>query len=247
MQAWSHFWQQMFIRSVRQAWGLAADGRDWVLVGLVPKRSELLRVNAMERILTSAEVPAVGNFGVGLGQFDVRTTLVGRRLNVALQADDMVTGVLELPADLSPQEWAAEVQMEVSLLLGLRPEEVSFDFQPDPVSEGLLSRVHWVGCAQALIRALKDSARAAGWQLHSVEPAWHAAHRAASRLQGGLDSLLTQSPQDWQFDLSHFSRGQAATPPGLGEFGADLTLKQAMQSDAGPRLVASGLALKAWV
>jgi hypothetical protein len=244
MQAWSHFWQQMVNRSQRQAWGLAADGCDWVLVGLAPKRSKLVRVNAMERVLTSAALPVVGNFGEGLGQINFYAPPAGRRLSVALQAEDMVTGVLELSGDLSPQEWAPEVQMEVAQLLGLGPDEVSFDFQPDPVSEGLLPRVHWVGCAQALIKTLKNSARAAGWQLHSVEPAWHAAHRAASRLQGGLDSLLTQSPQDWQFDVSH---AQAATPPVLGEFGADLALKQAMASDAGPRLVASGLALKAWV
>jgi hypothetical protein len=244
MQTWSHFWHQMAHRSVRQAWGLAEEGRDWVLVGLVPKRSEWVRVNAIERILTSTAVPAVGNFGEGLGQIDLRVPSTGRRLNVALQAEDMVAGVLELPGDLSPEDWAPEVQMEVAQLLGLGPDEVSFDFQPDPDSGGLLPRVHWVGCAQALIKTLKNSARAAGWQLHSVEPAWHAAHRAASRLQGGLDSLLTQSPQDWQFDVSY---AQAAPPPVLGELGADLALRQAMASDAGPRLVASGLALKAWV
>ena len=244
MQAWSHFWHQMAHRSVRQAWGLAEEGRDWVLVGLVPKRSEWVRVNTIERILASAAAPAVGNFGEGLGQIDLRVPSTGRRLNVALQAEDMVSGVLELPGDLSPEDWAPEVQMEVAQLLGLEPDEVSFDFQPDPVSEGLLLRVHWVGCAQALIKTLKNSARAVGWQLHSVEPAWHAAHRAASRLQGGLDSLLTQSPQDWQFDVSH---AQAAPSPVLGELGADLALRQAMASDAGPRLVASGLALKAWV
>jgi hypothetical protein len=244
MQAWSHFWHQMAYRSVRQAWGLAEAGRDWVLVGLVPKRSDRVRVSAIERILASDAMPAVGSFGEGLGQIDLRVTSTGRRLNVALQAEDMVAGVLELPGDLSPEDWAPEVQMEVAQLLGLEPDEVSFDFQPDPVSGGLLPRVHWVGCAQALIKTLKNSARAAGWQLHSVEPAWHAAHRAASRLQGGLDSLLTQSPQDWQFDVSH---SQAAPPPVLGELGADLALRQAMASDAGPRLVASGLALKAWV
>jgi len=244
MQAWSHFWHQITNRSVRQAWGLAADGGDWILVGLVPKRHKLVRVKAMERILTSAAVPAMGNFGEGLSQIDLKVTSSGRRLNVGLQAEDMVAGVLELPGDLSTQEWASEVQMEVAQLLGLGPDEVSFDFQPDPLSEGLLPRVHWVGCAQALIKTLKNSARAVGWQLHSVEPAWHAAHRAASRLQGGLDSLLTQSPQDWQFDVSH---AQAAPSPVLGELGADLALRQAMASDAGPRLVASGLALKAWV
>lgn len=246
MQAWSRFWQQMASRAVRQAWGLASEENAWVLVGLVPQSSEGVRVRAIERILPSAMEPTNSNFGEGLAQLKLRAAPAGRRLNVAVQAEDMVTGVLHLPMHLPPENWAAEVQMEVAQLLGLEPEEVSFDFQPDPQNEGLLSRVHWVGCEQALIKRLKHSTRAAGWQLQSVEPAWHAAHRAASCLQGGLASLLTQSPQDWRFDLPQLPRAQAVTPVLLGEFGPDVALKKAMSSDAGPRLVASGLALKAW-
>lgn len=247
MKAWSRFWQQMASRAVRQAWGLAPDGDDWVLVSLVPQRSEGIKVQAMHRVLNCASVSVVGDFGEGLAQLDTRSTPAGRRLSVALQSEDMVTGILELPAHLPPEDWAAEVQTEVAQWLGLRPEEVSFDFQPDPVTEGLLSRVHWVGCELALIRTLKNSTRSAGWQLHSVEPAWHAAHRAASQLKGGLASLLTQSPQDWQFDWPKLPQNQDAAAFERGEFGPDLALRQAMVSDAGPRLVASGLALKAWL
>jgi hypothetical protein len=59
--------------------------------------------------------------------------------------------------------------------------------------------------------------------------------------------LLTQAPQDWQFDLTpHLLLGQNRLS---GEFdmGADRVVKQALQTAAGPRLVASGLALKAWL
>jgi hypothetical protein len=247
MQAWSRFWQQMVNRAVRQAWGLAQDGDDWVLVGLAPLRSGGVRVQAIQRVLNGATVPEDGDFGEGLAQLDTRSFPAGRRLSVALQAEDMVTGVLELPAHLPSEDWAAEVQTEVSQWLGLRPEEVSFDFQPDPVTEGLLSRVHWVGCDLALIRTLKNSTRSAGWQLHSVEPAWHAAQRAASQLKGGLASLLTQSPLDWQFDWPKLPQTQYGSVVEPGELGPSSELRQAMLSAAGPRLVASGLALKAWL
>lgn len=247
MRAWSRFWQQMASRAVRHAWGLASDGDDWVLVGLALQRSEGVRVQAIERISSTATGHIFGNFSEGLAQLNAVKNAPGRRLNLALRAEEFVSGILELPAHLSSEDWAVEVQMEVSQLLGLAPEEVSFDFQPDPLTEGLLSRVHWVGCDQALIKMLKNSTRSAGWQLHSVEPAWHAAHRAASRLQGGLASLLTQAPQDWQFNLTGLANASAEAPSVLGEFGPHSELRQAMASHAGPRLVASGLALKAWL
>ena len=156
-------------------------------------------------------------------------------------------GYIDFPADLPEEDWVYEVQLEVAQLLGLAPDEVNFDFQPDPVSDGLLSRVHWVGCDQARILAIRDSVRMAGWQLDSVEPARHAAHRAVCHLKGGLDSLLTQAPQDWQFDVTaNLAPGQN---PLSDEFdlASEQVVKQALQSSAGPRLVASGLALKAWL
>jgi hypothetical protein len=170
-----------------------------------------------------------------------------QQVSVALAEDKVIAGVLELPAELSRDDWASEVQLEVAQVLGLAPDEVNFDFEADPVSQGLLTRVHWVGCDQLHILALRDEVRTAGWQLDSVEPAWYAAHRAVCHLKGGVDSLLTQSPQDWQFDLTvDEDLGQRQ---GLGRAPVewDVLLKQALQSAAGPRLVASGLALKAWL
>ena len=136
---------------------------------------------------------------------------------------------------------------EVAQVLGLAPDEVNFDFKADPQGEGLLTRLHWAGCDQVHILALRDAVRTAGWQLHSVEPAWNAAHRAVCHLKGGLDSLLTQAPQDWQFDLTldeYLGQWQGF---GGAHAESDLLLRQALQSAAGPRLVASGLALKAWL
>ena len=246
MQVWSRLWRQMASRPVRQAWGLACDEDDWTLVGLSLRKSTEVHVDSFERISAARSGGGGGDFIDGLRQAGTRMATSGRRLNVALKPDEMVAGVMELPADLPSDEWASEVQLEVSQLLGLAPDEVSFDFQPDPLSVGLLSRVHWVGCDQGRIRALKDSVRSAGWQLHSVEPAWHAAHRAAGHLRGGLNSLLTQSPQDWQFDLTSLAHDSPAIASVLGRFGPDVPLAQAMQSAAGTRLVAAGLALKVW-
>lgn len=247
MKAWTRFWQQMTSRSVRQAWGLATDGKAWSLVGLSLVRAEGVRIHTIQRIVTADANESLGEFGQGLAQLGALAAPGVQRLNVALGADDMVTGLLELPAQMPPENWAAEVQMEVSQLLGVQPDEVSFDFQPDPLTEGLLSRVHWVGCQHSHIQNLKNQTRMAGWQLHSVEPAWHAAHRAARHLQGGLASLLTQPAQDWRFDLAQQANDQPDMLSVLTEFEPGLALRQAMQSAAGPRLVASGLALKAWL
>lgn len=243
MPSWSRFWQRVANRPVRQAWGLASDGTGWALVGLSRHKTAGVRVDTTEKIATANGLQGAG-FGLGLSQLGVRSR---QRVSVGLAEDEVIAGVLVLPAQLPRDDWAGEVQLEVAQLLGLAPDEVNFDFQPDPVSDGLLSRVHWVGCDQARILAIRDSVRMAGWQLDSVEPAKHAAHRAVCHLKGGIDSLLTQAPQDWQFDVT------ASEDPGQnplsGEFdvAADRVLKQALQSTAGPRLVASGLALKAWL
>jgi hypothetical protein len=240
----SRFLQQVISRQVRQAWGLASDGQGWALVGLSFNKAVGVRVQVLERITHSGPDLERGGFGDGLRQVGSRSR---QRISVALAENEMIAGVLELPAQLPRDDWAAEVQLEVAQLLGLGPDEVNFDFQTEPVSEGFLSRVHWVGCDQARILALRDGVRSAGWRLDSVEPAWHAARRAASHIKGGLDSLLTQAPQDWQFDLTpNLSPGQNL-PTSEFDVRSDLVLKQALQSAAGPRLVASGLALKVWL
>jgi hypothetical protein len=231
-------------RPVSQAWGLACDGSGWALVGLSWHKAAGVRVHALEKIAPNDSDQEGAGFGLGLRQVAVRSR---QRVSVGLAEDEVIAGVLELPAQLPRDDWAAEVQLEAAQLLGLAPDEVNFDFQPDPVSEGLLSRVHWVGCDQARILALRDGVRSAGWRLDSVEPALHAAQRAACHLKGGLDSLLTQAPQDWQFDLTpNLSPGQNLRTSEF-DLGSERVLKQALQSAAGPRLVASGLALKVWL
>ena len=244
MPSWSRFWQHMAHRPVSQAWGLACDGSGWALVGLSWHKAAGVRVHALEKIAPNDSDQEGAGFGLGLRQVAVRSR---QRVSVGLAEDEVIAGVLELPAQLPRDDWAAEVQLEAAQLLGLAPDEVNFDFQPDPVSEGLLSRVHWVGCDQARILALRDGVRSAGWRLDSVEPALHAAQRAACHLKGGLDSLLTQAPQDWQFDLTpNLSPDQNLRTSGF-DLGSERVLKQALQSAAGPRLVASGLALKVWL
>jgi hypothetical protein len=244
MPSWSRFWQHVVNRPVPQAWGLASDGPGWALVGLSWHKAAGVRVHTTEKIIPVGDDLTGVGFGSGLRQLAVRSR---QQVSVGLAEEEVIAGVLELPAQLSRDDWAGEVQLEVAQLLGLAPDEVNFDFQPDPVSDGLLSRVHWVGCDQARIQALRDGVRSAGWQLQSVEPAWHAAQRAASHLKGGVDSLLTQAPQDWQFELTpNLGFGQQR-PTDEMNGGADWVLKQAVQSAAWPRLVASGLALKAWL
>jgi hypothetical protein len=203
-----------------------------------------IRVQAMEKIISTGLDPATFGFSDGLSRVGVRAR---QQISVALAADKVMAGILELPAELPSDHWVSEVQLEVAQVLGLAPDEVNFDFKADPQGEGLLTRLHWAGCDQVHILALRDAVRTAGWQLHSVEPAWNAAHRAVCHLKGGLDSLLTQAPQDWQFDLTldeYLGQWQGF---GGAHAESDLLLRQALQSAAGPRLVASGLALKAWL
>lgn len=248
VQAWTRFWKQMNSRTARQAWGLATDGQAWVLVGLTLGRAGGVLVHAVERIVPPETVQSSGDFSQGLSRSVVLAAPGLKGLHMALDADDVVSGLLELPVHSSPERWAAEVQTEVSQLLGLGPEEVSFDFHADPVTEADMSRVHWVGCQLSHIQNLKKQTRAAGWQLNSVEPAWHAAQRAAMHLQGGLASVLTQPTQDWRFDLTRHAKAQPAEGSAwVEEAASNLAINQAMQSVAGPRLVASGLALKAWL
>jgi hypothetical protein len=203
-----------------------------------------IRVQAMEKIISTGLDPATFGFSDGLSRVGVRAR---QQISVALAADKVMAGILELPAELPSDHWVSEVQLEVAQVLGLAPDEVNFDFKADPQGEGLLTRLHWAGCDQVHILALRDAVRTAGWQLDSVEPAWNAAHRAVCHLKGGLDSLLTQAPQDWQFDLTldeYLGQWQGF---GGAHAESDLLLRQALQSAAGPRLVASGLALKAWL
>ena len=244
MPSWSRFFQQLTRRQVRNAWGLASDGQGWALVGLSFHKTGGVRVQVLEKITSPVPDLERCGFGEGLRQVGPRSR---QRISVALAQDEVIAGVLDLPAHLPRDDWAAEVQLEVAQLLALAPDEVNFDFQPAPMSDGVLSRVHWVGCDQARIRALKTGVRTAGWQLDRVEPAWHAAYRAACHIKGGLDSLLTQSPQDWQFDLTPGGEPGQRLPWNGSNVGPDLELMQALQSAAGPRLVASGLALKAWL
>ncbi len=242
MPFWSRFWQHGAHRPVRQAWGLACDGSGWALVGLSWHKDSGIRVAASEKI-TSQDLEGTG-FAWGLRQVRVRSR---QRISVGLAEDEVMAGVLVLPAQLPRDDWASEVQLEVAQMLGMAPDEVNFDFQPDPVSDGLLARVHWVGCHQERIRLIRDGVRSAGWQLASVEPAWDAAHRAASHLKGGLDSVLTQAPQDWQFEVVPQPGAARQLHRAVLNPQTDRLLKQTLQSAAGPRLVASGLALKAWL
>lgn len=244
MPSWYRLWRQVAGRPARQSWGLASDGTGWALVGLTWHKAAGIRVHATEKIASAGNAVGHAGIGSGLKQLAARAR---QSLSVALAEEEVIAGVLELPAQLPRDDWASEVQLEVAQLLGLAPDEVNFDFRSDPVSDGLLFRVHWVGCDKARILALRDGVRAAGWRLDSVEPAWHAAHRAASHIKGGLDSLLTQSPQDWQFDLTIKTTPSQLEPFDDVNVGPDRVLKQALQSAAGPRLVASGLALKAWL
>jgi len=172
-----------------------------------------------------------------------------RRLNMALPSALVHEGWIDVPANLPEEEWLFEVQLEVAQALQLASDEVNFDFVPAKASDGLVRRVHWVGCARAQMGVFKNGIRAAGWRLAAVETELEAAQRGVRALKGGSDSLLTQAPQDWQFHLDRVSVSAPAdwAPPRKE---SDETMAQAleqfMRTPGSARLVAAGLALKAW-
>jgi hypothetical protein len=248
MQTLARWWRQWTVRSARQAWGLAPQKGAWALVGLVRHRHGLIKVHTS---LTLATPP-------GLEWTDLRWLSpilrengrlrggLGHRLNVALAPPDVQEGTLDLPSHLPAEDRLYEVQWEVSRALALAPEAVNFDFTPMPLTEGPGQRVHWMGCAQTHLVALKNCTRAAGWRLAAAESERQAAQRGLRALLGGSASLLTQAPQDWQFRApSTPASTQEDTPPDSED-----TLAQAIQgilnTPTGARLVASGLALRAW-
>lgn len=246
MQAWSRFLRGVVGRPVRQAWGLAANGPTWSLVGLSLQTPDLVRVHTTRQLLCADRFSSEG-LGAQLREVGMTRGRSRHRVSMALEADQLVSGVLEFPAQMPHDDWVTEVQLEVSQMIGKAPDEVNFDFHPEARSDGAVQRVHWVGCSQSQIDDFKSCARFAGWQLDSVEPAVHAAQRAASSLQGGLVSLLTQPTQDWQFGLDRIRGASEPEPFHPLAFMSDPALQQAMKSEAGSRLVASGLALKAWL
>ena len=254
MQTLAQWWRRLSLRSVRHAWGLAPQGVAWALVGLTRQSHDLAKVH------TSVTLQAIGGLVASdLGWLSQNLRQQGRsrgssrdRLNMALPAAELCEGCIDFPANVPPQEWQYEVLLEVSQALQLAPDEVSFDFEPAPSTNGLVQRVQWIGCSQARMSELKSCIRAAGWRLAAVESEIQAAHRGVRALQGGVASLLTQSPQDWQFRLSTPIGGiNVGTPTQSAmNIDADADIEQAIQqvmaTSAGPRLVASGLALKAW-
>lgn len=248
MQALAHWWRRLTSRSARQAWGLAPHGMAWALVGLTRQNRGLAKVHTT----VSLQAPA-GSGLTDLAWLSQALRHNGRlrggarhRLNMALPAAHLQEGVIDFPAQLPEEDWLYEVQLEVSQALQLSPDEVNFDFEPAPLTDGLVQRVHWMGCAQAHMVEFKDCTRAAGWRLAAVESEAQAAERGVRALQGGVASLLTQAPQDWQFRLTQPTGLTDEGEPSDSDEAIDEAIRQVLSTPTGPRLVASGLALKAW-
>lgn len=252
MHALARWWHRWGRASVRHAWGLAPQDGAWVLVGLGRHSPGLVKVHTL-----AAWMPSIASDMTDLSGLSQHLRQHGRsrggshhRLNMAMPNALVHEGFIDFPVDLPQEDWLYEVQLEVAQALQLEADEVNFDFEPAPATDGLVQRVHWVGCAQTDMAAFKNCTRAAGWRLATVEIENQAAQRGVRALKGGSVSLLTQAPQDWQFRLS---TPDGATPtsdrsdPSEGsEEAIEEALAQIMRTPGGSRLVAAGLALRAW-
>ena len=235
-------------RSAKQAWGLAPAQKGWFLIGLGKEASRFMGVHTVQYFAGNLEDPSILGVSHGLrqsgaarGAFQAR-----QRVNMGLPMDQVVSGVLNIPLGLGPSDCEAEVQLEAARALDLKPEEVSFDWQADLKSDGVVDQLHWVACAKSSIESFIQCVRRSGWQLASVEPELQAAQRAAFCLSGGLAALLTRPVHDWQFDLALLPDSQANGAALVRPLSLDPSLRDALRTSAGPRLVAAGLALKAW-
>lgn len=248
MQVWQRLWQSWRVRGVRQSWGLALTGRSGALVGLSRDTQGVVRV----RLSTVLAVPpgrAVTDlFWLTQALQEAGRWVTGRthRLVVGLDAPDLVMGNMTSAVDATSNDWVADVQLEVSQALHLPPDEVNFDFEVDTLGPGFVRQIHWAGCAKSQVSAIQKGVNEAGWRLSSVEPAMHAAKRAASALVGGLPSLMQQAPQDWQFRWRATDEPASLDDEGMATVRDAGLLQEALASSVGPRLVACGLALKAW-
>jgi hypothetical protein len=241
--------QRMGWRSTKQAWGLAPAHQGWWLLGLSQEASRLMGVHTVQFL--SGELEDDDQLGVshGLRQSGaIRGAFQGRhRVSMGLAMDQVVGGVLAIPVGLGSADCEAEVQLEAARSLDLEPQDISFDWEMTPLSAGAAEQqLRWVACTKGSIERFNQCVRRAGWQLASVEPEVQAAQRAASCLCGGLSVLLTRPVQDWQFDLALLPDTDVLDTALHSPLTLDTALQEALQSPAGPRLVAAGLALKAW-
>ena len=184
MQALAHWWRRLTTRSVRQAWGLAPHGMAWDLVGLTRQSHGLAKVHTTVSLQAPADLVFADLAWLSQAlRHNGRLRGGGRhRLNMALPAVHLQEGVIDFSAQLPEEDWLYEVQLEVSQALQLSPDEVNFDFEPAPLTDGLVQRVHWMGCAQAHMVEFKDCTRAAGWRLAAVESEAQAVQRGVRAL-----------------------------------------------------------------
>jgi len=248
MQLASWLQHRLRTRSVKQAWGLAPAQKGWFLIGLGKDASRLMGVHTVQYLAGDLEDQSVLGVSHGLRQSGAsRGAFQSRhRVNMGLPMDRVVSGLLAIPMGWGSSECEAEVQIEAARALDLEPHEVSFDWQADLLSDGVVAQLHWVACAQSVVEQFNQCVRRSGWQLASVEPELQAAQRAASCLSGGMSVLLTRPVQDWQFDLALLPDTQVNGAAMVSSLSFDSALREALQTTAGPRLVAAGLALKAW-
>lgn len=248
MQALVRLRQKIAMRSVQAIWGLAPAGSAWALVGLSRVGANLARVHtsAILQAPSGSAWPDGAGLSQALAQAGRAQRSSGHRVAMSVDVPDLVKGELPCPAEVPKEAWPAEIQWEVSQALGLPPEEVSFDFHATPADASGAVRLQWAGCAKARVSEYQGWGAGAGWQLVSVEPAMDASLRAAQALVGGLPSLLQQAPQDWQFRLNPMWAPVSPDDDPLYEARETLLLQDALASPVGPRLVAAGLALKAW-
>ena len=217
-------WPGFPFRRITSAWGIALDDRGVTLVCLGRSAGDGLRVLQGLHLLAPAWAQAPDSHHDWLvetlreaSEQEVRRH---RRLVLALPMDRCQSGQFNAPEVLEPEALQAEVQLEAAHSLNVSTQEVSFDFEVRAAELALTHRVHWLACLRSEVHAWQRHTRAAGWRLLAIEHQEQAAQRAALCLHGGVQNLLAQAHQDWQF--SGTEQGHAAADAGMLEVLASL-------------------------
>lgn len=205
------------------AWGALLDAQQILLASLVVQGGGTVRVAVLEHQHTPAGLTLPSARDDWLVQ-QLRAASAplprsARRMALALHESRCRQGIFQVPPHLSPQQLAAEVQLEAAKAFDVEPDAVGFDFDVPAPGDA----VRWAACLRNDLQLWQSHARRAGWRLPLVEPEHQAARRAAEHWPDELQRLWAQSPQDWQFERAPTRRldeAEWAQGPSAPQWGA---------------------------
>lgn len=197
-------WPGFPFRKVTSAWGIALGEPGVSLVSLGISGTHQVRVQRALTLTPPAWAQAPDSHHdwlvESLREASEQEVRRHRRLVLALPMSRCQSGHFDCPLTLDNPALQAEVQLEAAQSLNVLPQDVGFDFEVRQSDVPWSQSVHWLACLRSELHAWHKHTRAAGWRMPAIEHHEQAAQRAVQALQGGIENLLAQPHQDWQFN-----------------------------------------------